>query len=121
MIDITRNAGFEPDDKTVAPYQIFGFDKKGGMKHMTSAKPFTRSQLELFDAAPQVTRFGVDKNGTLVLVNPAWDAPLKYQCRIVTKTEAAGDMKSPQEGDLIMTSTDDQGREVWSKLLRKAP
>jgi hypothetical protein len=121
MIDMTRDPSFDPQDKLFAPYQIFAFDKRGGMKHMTSAKPFTDGQLALFNSAPEVTRYGVDRNGTLVLVNPSWDAPLKYQCRVVTKTKDEGDPKSPQAGDLLLSSTDDRGREAWSKLLRKAP
>ncbi|HEY1205447.1 MAG: hypothetical protein ABSH46_06005 [Bryobacteraceae bacterium] len=121
MVDMTHNAPFDPEDKLFAPYQIFAFDRKGGMKHMTSAKPFTDGQLALFDSAPQITRYGVDGNGTLVLSNPSWDAPLKYQCRVVTKAEAAADPKSPQAGDLLLALIDERGREAWSKLLRKAP
>ncbi len=123
MVDMTRNAPFDPEDKLFAPYQIFAFDKRGGMKHMTSAKPFTEGQLALFNSAPQITRYGVDKTGVLVLSNPSWDAPLKYHCRLVVKAEAdaAGDPKSPQAGDLILAGIDDRGREAWSKLLRKAP
>lgn len=121
MVEMTRNAPIDPQDKLFAPYQIFAFDKKGGMKHMTSARPFTEGQLALFNSAPQVTRYGVDRNGTLVLVNPSWDAPLKYQCRVVTRTKDEGDPKSPQAGDLLLAATDDRGREAWSKLLRKAP
>ncbi len=119
MVDITSTAPLDPQDTLFAPYQIFAFDKKGGMKHMTSAKPFTGGQLSLFDAAPQITRYGVDRNGILALVNPSWEAPLKYQCRFVTKTKDGGDPKSPHEGDLLLISTDDRGREAWSKLLRK--
>ena len=59
MVDITSTAPLDPQDTLFAPYQIFAFDKKGGMKHMTSAKPFTGGQLSLFDAAPQITRYGV--------------------------------------------------------------
>ena len=114
-----KDSLFESEDKLFAPYQVFEFDKKGGMKHMTSAKPFTGGQLSLFDSAPQVTRYGVDRNGILVLVNPSWDAPLKYQCHVVTKTKDAADPKSPRAGDLLLISTDDRGREAWSKLLRK--
>lgn len=121
MADMTRNAPFDPEDKQFAPYQIFGFDKRGGMKHMTSAKPFTEGQLALFNSAPQITRYSVDGSRTLMLSNPSWDAPLKYQCRLVTKAEPASDPKSPQAGDLLLAATDDRGREVWSKLLRKAP
>jgi len=119
MVDLTHSAPVDPEDKLFAPYQIFAFDRKGGMKHMTSAKPFTEGQLALFDSAPQVTRYGVDRNGILVLVNPSWEAPLKYQCRLVTKTKDESDPKSPRAGDLLLTSTDDRGREAWSKLLRK--
>ena len=119
MADMTHTAPVDPEDKLFAPYQIFAFDRKGGMKHMTSAKPFTEGQLSLFDAAPQITRYGVDRNGILVLVNPSWDAPLKYQCHVVTKTKDAADPKSPRAGDLLLISTDDRGREAWSKLLRK--
>ncbi len=119
MVDLTHNAPVDPEDNLFAAYQIFAFDKKGGMKHMTSAKPFTEGQLSLFDSAPQVTRYGVDRNGILVLVNPSWDAPIKYQCRLVTKTKDAADPKSPRAGDLLLISTDERGREAWSKLLRK--
>ncbi len=119
MVDISSTAPLDLQDTLFAPYQIFAFDKKGGMKHMTSAKPFTEGQLALFDSAPQITRYGVDRNGILVLVNPSWEAPLKYQCRLVTKTKDAADPKSPHEGDLLLISTDDRGREAWSKLLRK--
>jgi hypothetical protein len=120
MVGITNNAPFDPADKLFAPYQIFAFDKKGGMKHMTSAKPFTEGQLALFSSAPQVTQYAVEK-GRLVLSNPSWDAPLKYECRLVTKIDEAGDLKSLHAGDLILISLDDQGREAWSKVLRKTP
>jgi hypothetical protein len=119
MAAITTNAPADPDDSAFAPYQIFGFDRQGGMKHMTAAKPFTPGQIALFDSAPQVTRYTVEKGGELVLSSPSWDAPLKYQCRLVTKAEGASDPKSAQAGDLLLVSTDEQGREVWSKLLRK--
>ena len=119
MVDMTSNAPVDPQDKAFAPYQIFAFDRKGGMKHMTSARPFTEGQLSLFDSAPQITRYGVDRNGILVLVNPSWEAPLKYQCRMVTRTKDGSDPKSPRAGDLLLVSTDDRGREAWSKLLRK--
>jgi len=121
MVDMTHSAPVDPEDKLFAPYQIFGFSRKGGMKHMTSAKPFTEGQLALYDSAPEVTRYGVDRNGTLILVNPSWEAPLKYQCRLVTKTKDEGDPKSPRAGDLLLVATDDRGREEWTKLLRKAP
>lgn len=121
MVDMTNTAPVDPQDKQFAPYQIFAFDRKGGMKHMTSAKPFTEGQLALFNSAPQITRYSVDGSRTLMLSNPSWDAPLKYQCRLVTKAEPASDPKSPQAGDLLLAATDDRGREVWSKLLRKAP
>jgi hypothetical protein len=119
MVDLTHTVPVDPEDQLFAPYQIFAFDRKGGMKHMTSAKPFTEGQLSLFDSAPQVTRYGVDRNGILALVNPSWEAPLRYQCHLVTKTKDGGDPKSPHEGDLLLVSTDDRGREAWSKLLRK--
>ncbi len=121
MADLTHSGPVDPEDKVFAPHQIFEFDQKGGMKHMTSPKPFTRGQLELFHSAPRVTRYGVDKTGVLVLSNPSWDTPLKYQCRFVTKSEAPGDLKVPQAGDILLSSVDDQGREAWSKVLRKAP
>ena len=117
MVGLTNDAPFDPEDKVFAPYQIFAFDKKGGMKHMTSAKPFTEGQLALFSAAPQVTRYTVSPDGTLELSNPSWDAPLKYQCRVVTKPDA--DAKSIQAGDVLMISVDERGREAWSKVLRK--
>jgi len=121
MVDITSNGPSDPEDKTLAPYQIFGFEKSGGMKHMTSGKPFTAGQLELFRSAPFSTRYGLDGNGTLLLSNPSWDAALKYQCRLVSKAEAASDPKSPRAGDLLLSSVDERGREAWSKVLRKAP
>jgi hypothetical protein len=119
MVGLTNDAPFDPADKVFAPYQIFAFDKKGGMKHMTSAKPFTEGQLALFSAAPQVNRYTVSPDGTLELSNPSWDAPLKYQCRVVAKSESAADAKSVQVGDLLMVGLDDRGREAWSKVLRK--
>ncbi len=121
MIDMTHGAPFDPQDKLFAPYQIFGFDRKGGMKHMTSARPFTEGQFALFNSAPQVTRYTVERDGTLTLSNPSWEAPLRYQCRVVTKAEAAGDPRSPQPGDLLLSGTEERGREGWSKLLRRAP
>jgi hypothetical protein len=120
MVDQVRNAPFDPEDTVFAPYQLFAFDQKGGMKHMTSPKQFTDSQLALFSAAPQVTRYTVEKDGTLVLANPSWDAPIKYQCRVVTKTEDPDTGRSPREGDLVLSSIDAHGKEAWSKLLRKA-
>ncbi|HXN48811.1 MAG TPA: hypothetical protein VN893_19330 [Bryobacteraceae bacterium] len=119
MVELTSSAALDPQDQLFAPFQLFAFDKKGGMKHMTSGKPFTQGQLSLFDSAPQVTRYSVDRNGILVLANPSWEAPLKYQCRLVTKTKEAADPRSPHEGDLLLISTDERGREAWSKLLRK--
>jgi hypothetical protein len=125
VVAMATSAPPDPDDKTFAPYQIFGFDRQGGMKHMTSTKPFREGQIALFNAAPQVTRYSVEKDGTLVLSNPSWDVPLKYQCRVVVKADAkagaAADAKSPQAGDVLLVSMDDQGREAWSKLLRKVP
>jgi len=116
---MTSTAPLDPQDTQFAPYQVFAFDRKGGMKHMTSAKPFTEGQRALFNTAPQVTRYSVDRNGILVLVNPSWEAPLKYQCLFVTKTGDGSDPKSPRAGDLLVISTDERGREAWSKLLRK--
>ncbi len=116
MVSITKAPGADAEDAQFAPYQIFFFDQGGKMKHMTSPKPF--SSLALFEAAPLVTRYSVDKKGTLVLTNPSWDAPRKYQCDVVTKA-AGNDAKSARPGDVILTGTDDSGKLAWTKLLRK--
>jgi hypothetical protein len=89
------------------------------MKHMTSSQPFRQSQLAVFDAAPLVTRFTVDRGGTLLLTNPAWDAPRSYPCSVVIKGAPGDDPRLPRAGDVVLSGTDGQGRLLWSKLLRK--
>lgn len=106
------------EDSTFAPYQIFHFDASGRMKFMTSAKPF--SNLALFEAAPLVTRYSLDKHGALTLTNPGWDEPRKYQCIVVVKGPAGEDAKLPHPGDVLLTSVDAGGKPLWSKLLRQA-
>ncbi len=117
MVSITKAEDTDESDSFFAPYQLFRFDAGGRMKFMTATKPFT--SLALFDSAPMVTRYSVDRRGILTLVNDAWDAPRKYLCRMVTKAETAADRKEPREGDLLLTGADDAGKAGWSKLLRK--
>jgi hypothetical protein len=123
MIEISfaKNASVDAEDSLLAPYQIFYFDPRGWMKYMTSGKPFSQGQLALFDAAPLVTRYELDKRGTLALTNPAWDEPRKYQCTAVTKVEGGSDPRAPRAGDLLLAAKDAQGTVLWAKLLRKVP
>ena len=108
----------DPDDSTFAPYQIFQFDTSGRMKFMTSAKPF--SNFALFEAAPLVTRFTLDKHGVLTLSNPGWDAPRKYQCTVVAKGPAGDEARVPRAGDVLLSGLDESGKPSWSKLLRQS-
>jgi hypothetical protein len=107
----------DASDPLFAPYQVFFFDQSGKMKHMTSARPFT--SFALFEAAPLVTRYSVEKKGTLVLTNPAWDAPRRYQCTVVTKSAGGEDRKSARPGDVLLTGLDEAGKPAWTKVLRK--
>jgi hypothetical protein len=119
MVALSKHAEVDVEDSLFAPYQLFYFDPNGGMKHMTSAQMFRQSQLAVFDAAPLVTRFTVDRRGTLLLMNPAWDAPRSYLCRLVIKDTPGDDPRLPRAGDILLSGTDGQGRPLWSKLLRK--
>ena len=107
----------DPSDSMFAPFQIFHFDSDGRMKFMTSAKPFT--SLALFEAAPLVTRYSLDKHGTLLLANPGWPTPRKYQCIVVLKGARGDDVKLPRPADVLLSGVDEAGRPAWSKLLRK--
>lgn len=121
MMDLNKSPSEDAEDSLFAPYQIFYFDPRGGMKYMTSAKPFSKGQLALFDAAPLVTRFEVDKDGMLALTNPAWDEPRRYQCNAITKVEGGSEIRAPRAGDVVLAATDAQGKVLWAKLLRKVP
>jgi hypothetical protein len=119
MVELTNNQPANADDAQLAPYQIFRFDRHGKMKHMTSQKPFTAGQLALFDSAPLVMEYKVEKRGTLVLSNPSWDAPRTYQCSVVTQAEPSADLQAARAGDLVISGADGQGKILWSKRLRK--
>jgi len=119
MVALSKHAEVDVEDSFFAPYQLFYFDPNGRMKHMTSPQPFRQSQLAMFDAAPLVTRFTVDRHGTLLLMNPAWDAPRSYLCSFVIKDTPGDDPRLPRAGDILLSGTDGQGRPLWSKLLRK--
>jgi hypothetical protein len=121
MVDVTRGPSADAEDSQLAPFQIFYFDRRGWMKFMTSMKPFSKGQLALFDSAPLVTRYEMEKDGTLALTNPAWDEPRRYHCNAVTKVEGEGDVRAPHVGDLVLAATDAEGKPVWAKLLRKVP
>jgi hypothetical protein len=117
MVALSKPADVDASDSLFAPYQLFRFDPNGRMKHMTASKPFT--SLALFDAAPLVIRYALDRRGTLTLSNPAWDTPRKYTCSIVTKPQTADDARLPRAGDLVITDAAEPGTPTWSKLLRK--
>jgi hypothetical protein len=119
MVALTKYAEVDAADSLFAPYQLFYFDPSGRMKYMTSPKPFRDTQRSMFNAAPPVTRFTLDRRGQLQLTNPGWDAPRSYLCRFVTR-DAPGDGPVPlRAGDLLLTGVDDAGKPAWSKLLRK--
>jgi hypothetical protein len=117
MVALLKPADADAGDSTFAPFQLYRFDPNGRMKHMTASKPFT--SLALFDAAPLITRYALDRRGILTLSNPAWDAPHKYVASIVTKPPTASDAKLPRAGDLVIAENPEQGSAAWSKLLRK--
>lgn len=117
MVALNKPADADASDSLFAPYQLFRFDPGGRMKHMTASKPFT--SLALFDAAPLVIRYSLDRRGTLTLVNPAWDAPRKYTCSIVMKPQTADDARLPRAGDLVISEAAEPGPPAWTKLLRK--
>lgn len=119
MVALTKHAEIDAEDSLFAPYQLFYFDPKGRMKHMTSPKPFRATQRSMFEAAPLVTAYTLDRRGQLQLTNPGWDAPRSYLCTFVTK-DAAGDDPRPRAGDLLLSGLDAAGKPAWSKLLRKA-
>lgn len=118
-VALGKYAEVDVEDSLFAPYQLFYFDPNGRMKHMTSSQPFRQSQLAVFDAAPLVTRYTVDRRGTLLLTNPAWDEPRSYLCSLVIKDTPGDDPHLPRVGDIVLSGTDGQGRPLWSKLLRK--
>ncbi len=120
MLAVTKTAEIDAEDNFFAPYQLFYFDAKGRMKHMTSPKPFRDTQRSMFEAAPPVTAYSLDRRGQLQLTNPGWDTPRSYQCSVVTKDAAGDDPKRARAGDLLLSGVDGSGKPAWSKLLRKA-
>jgi len=62
-----------PEDKLFATYQILP-STRGRHEAHDQRQAFTEGQLALFNSAPQITRYAVDKTGMLVLSSPSWDA-----------------------------------------------
>jgi len=119
MVSISKPENVEGTDTLLAPYQLFQFEANGRMKHMTATKAFT--SLALFQAAPAITRYTLNKSGTLVLTNPNWDAPRQYKCSLIVKPDTNANPKEPRAGDVLMTGSETSNQPAWSKLLRKLP
>lgn len=119
MVSLSKPENVEGTDTVLAPYQLFQFQANGRMKHMTATKAFT--SLALFQAAPAITRYTLNKSGTLTLTNPNWNAPRQYKCSLIVAPATSADPKQPRAGDIILTGSEAPNQPTWSKLLRRLP
>jgi hypothetical protein len=111
VVDMSAAFRMDRNDPYYYQHQRFAFETGGGVRHVTSTKPFTPTEWRALTAAPATSTWSLDDRGRLIVTRPSGQEG-------VVCTFGLQPVENQHAGDVVLTYFD-RGQPVLKRVLRK--